>query len=88
MLGGFVRKPLIGRTSSEFGTRAPQTNRETTQRRLGVLEPPAPEPAAIVASGGPAMVVNDKYLIPGAQEPDVYANALRRVIAREAAVVS
>ena len=34
------------------------------------------------------MVVNDKYLIPGAQEPDVYANALRRVIAREAAVVS
>lgn len=55
-----------------------------------------PELAAIVVageqqawdwniSGVPAMVVNGKYLIPGAQEPDVYANALRRVIAREAA---
>lgn len=35
-------------------------------------------------SGVPAMLVNGKYLIPGAQEPDVYANALRRVVAREA----
>lgn len=33
-------------------------------------------------SGVPAMVVNAKYLIPGAQEPEVYANALRRVVAR------
>ncbi len=33
-------------------------------------------------SGVPAMVVNGKYLIPGAQEPDVYANALRRAVAR------
>jgi predicted DsbA family dithiol-disulfide isomerase len=30
------------------------------------------------------MVVNGKYMIPGAQEPETYANALRRVIAREA----
>lgn len=33
-------------------------------------------------SGVPAMVVQGKYLIPGAQEPEVYANALRRVVAR------
>ena len=33
-------------------------------------------------SGVPAMVVNGKFLIPGAQEPDVYANALRRVAAK------
>lgn len=35
-------------------------------------------------SGVPAMVVNGKYLIPGAQEPETYANAIRRVLAREA----
>ncbi len=35
-------------------------------------------------SGVPAMLVQGKYLIPGAQEPEVYANALRRVVAREA----
>ena len=35
-------------------------------------------------TGVPAMVVNGKYMIPGAQEPETYANALRRVIAREA----
>lgn len=34
-------------------------------------------------SGVPAMLVQGKYLIPGAQEPEVYANALRRVAARE-----
>jgi len=33
----------------------------------------------------PAMVINGKYLIPGAQDPATYANALRRVIARETA---
>jgi predicted DsbA family dithiol-disulfide isomerase len=33
-------------------------------------------------SGVPAMVVDGKYLIPGAQEPETYANALRRVLAR------
>lgn len=33
-------------------------------------------------SGVPAMIVNGKYLIPGAQEPEVYANALRRVVAK------
>jgi predicted DsbA family dithiol-disulfide isomerase len=33
-------------------------------------------------SGVPAMLVNGKYLIPGAQEPEVYANALRRVVAK------
>jgi predicted DsbA family dithiol-disulfide isomerase len=31
-------------------------------------------------TGVPAMVVNGKYMIPGAQEPEVYANALRRVV--------
>ncbi|PKB25933.1 putative DsbA family dithiol-disulfide isomerase [Novosphingobium kunmingense] len=36
-------------------------------------------------SGVPAMIVAGKYLIPGAQEPEVYANALRRIIAKEAA---
>ncbi len=33
-------------------------------------------------SGVPAMLVQGKYLIPGAQEPEVYANALRRVVAK------
>ena len=33
-------------------------------------------------SGVPAMVINGKFLIPGAQEPEAYANALRRVVAR------
>jgi predicted DsbA family dithiol-disulfide isomerase len=36
-------------------------------------------------SGVPAMVVQGKYLIPGAQDPETYANALRRVIAKETA---
>lgn len=31
-------------------------------------------------SGVPAMVVQGKFLIPGAQEPDVYVNVLRRVV--------
>ena len=35
-------------------------------------------------SGVPAMLVNGKYLIPGAQDPETYANALRRVVSREA----
>jgi predicted DsbA family dithiol-disulfide isomerase len=30
-------------------------------------------------SGVPAMIVEDKFLIPGAQTPEVYVNALRRV---------
>lgn len=30
-------------------------------------------------SGVPAMIVNGKFLIPGAQAPDTYVNALRRV---------
>ena len=33
-------------------------------------------------SGVPAMVVQGKYLIPGAQDPEVYANALRRMVAK------
>lgn len=33
-------------------------------------------------SGVPAMLINGKYLIPGAQEPEVYADALRRVVAK------
>ena len=34
-------------------------------------------------SGVPAMLVQGKYLIPGAQEPEVYASALRRVALKE-----
>ena len=30
-------------------------------------------------SGVPAMIVANKFLIPGAQAPEVYVNALRRV---------
>jgi predicted DsbA family dithiol-disulfide isomerase len=30
-------------------------------------------------SGVPAMIVEGKFLIPGAQGPEVYVNALRRV---------
>lgn len=30
-------------------------------------------------SGVPAMIINEKFLIPGAQTPEVYVNALRRV---------
>lgn len=33
-------------------------------------------------SGVPAMLVQGKFLIPGAQEPEVYAQALRRVVAK------
>ena len=33
----------------------------------------------------PAMLINGKYLVPGAQEPETYATAIRRVLAREAA---
>lgn len=36
-------------------------------------------------SGVPAMIVQGKFLIPGAQEPEVYAQALRRIVAKEAA---
>ncbi|WP_309750470.1 DsbA family oxidoreductase [Novosphingobium sp.] len=36
-------------------------------------------------SGVPAMLIQGKYLIPGAQEPEVCVQALRRVAAREAA---
>lgn len=34
-------------------------------------------------TGVPAMVVNGKFLIPGAQDPATYAGALRKVVARE-----
>ena len=30
-------------------------------------------------SGVPAMIINGKFMIPGAQAPEVYVNALRRV---------
>jgi predicted DsbA family dithiol-disulfide isomerase len=33
-------------------------------------------------SGVPAMVVDGKFLIPGAQEPETYTTALRRVVAK------
>lgn len=34
-------------------------------------------------SGVPAMVVQGKFLIPGAQEPDTYVSTLRRVVMKE-----
>lgn len=34
-------------------------------------------------TGVPAMVINGKYLIPGAQDPETYAQVLRRVVARD-----
>lgn len=36
-------------------------------------------------SGVPAMIVNGKFLIPGAQSPETYVNALRRVAQKSAA---
>jgi predicted DsbA family dithiol-disulfide isomerase len=36
-------------------------------------------------SGVPAMVVNGKFMIPGAQSPDTYVTALRRVAEKSAA---
>lgn len=39
-------------------------------------------------SGVPAMLVNGKYLIPGAQDPETYANAIRRVVSRESELTS
>lgn len=36
-------------------------------------------------TGVPAMIVADRFMIPGAQSPDVYVNALRRVAAKLAA---
>jgi len=38
-------------------------------------------------SGVPAMIVNSKFLIPGAQAPEVYVNALRRVAEKSRAGV-
>lgn len=39
-------------------------------------------------TGVPAMIVNRKFMIPGAQAPDVYANALRRVVEKSRATAS
>ena len=39
-------------------------------------------------SGVPAMVLDGKYLVPGAQEPETYANAIRRVLAKRAEVAA
>lgn len=36
-------------------------------------------------TGVPAVVINGKLIVPGAQEPEVYANLIRKVLAREAA---
>ncbi|MDY7098827.1 MAG: DsbA family oxidoreductase [Pseudomonadota bacterium] len=36
-------------------------------------------------TGVPAMIVNRKFMIPGAQGPETYVNALRRVVAKAAA---
>ena len=36
-------------------------------------------------TGVPAVVINAKLLVPGAQEPEVYADLIRKVLAREAA---
>jgi predicted DsbA family dithiol-disulfide isomerase len=39
-------------------------------------------------SGVPAMVVNGKFMIPGAQDPQTYASVLRKVVEREAALAA
>lgn len=39
-------------------------------------------------SGVPAMIVNGKFLIPGAQAPEVYVNALRRVAEKSRAAAN
>lgn len=39
-------------------------------------------------SGVPAMIVNGKFMIPGAQAPDVYVNALRRVAMKSRAAAA
>ena len=36
-------------------------------------------------TGVPAVVINAKLIVPGAQEPEVYADLIRKVLAREAA---
>jgi len=36
-------------------------------------------------TGVPAMIVNGKFMIPGAQAPETYVNALRRVVAKSRA---
>ncbi len=36
-------------------------------------------------SGVPAMIVEGKFMIPGAQAPEVYVNALRRVVEKNRA---
>lgn len=36
-------------------------------------------------SGVPAMVIDGKFLIPGSQDPETYANALRRIVEKRAA---
>lgn len=36
-------------------------------------------------TGVPAVVINSKLIVPGAQEPEVYADLIRKVLAREAA---
>jgi predicted DsbA family dithiol-disulfide isomerase len=33
-------------------------------------------------NGVPAMVIDDQFLVPGAQEPETYVNVLRKVVAR------
>lgn len=38
-------------------------------------------------TGVPAMVINGKFMIPGAQSPETYVNALRRVAAKSQVVV-
>ncbi|MDP5102462.1 MAG: DsbA family oxidoreductase [Erythrobacter sp.] len=38
-------------------------------------------------SGVPAMIINGKFMIPGAQSPEVYVNALRRVAEKSRAAV-
>lgn len=51
-------------SDSDLATRVVQEEREAWNMNI---------------SGVPAMVVNGKFLIPGAQAPEVYVNALRRV---------
>ena len=33
-------------------------------------------------SGVPAMVIDRKFIVPGAQDPETYANVLRKVVGK------
>lgn len=65
----------LDRTGAEAALADPGLDRRVRQEEAAAWD--------MNISGVPAMLVNGKFLIPGAQEGEVYANALRRVVAKE-----